>query len=220
MLVTRKAIFKYFTIVELLAVLAIVGILLAAALASFPMIFGKQDLVSSVRTLSSKVSTVRSYAVTQNRYVALLMPDMTTNTTSGTTDVAKYLFNYSRLCYVNYDTTTSTYNFDSWIDGQEWTKLANGVCAYIDSSSGYSISSVLNIKEIPSSTPYYSSAIIFQSNGSILTSNKVAIRVIPAVFNPGDSTYTPTVDAGMITQKRWSITINTFTGRAAYLYGQ
>ncbi len=220
MLATRKAIFKYFTIVELLAVLAIVGILLAASLASFPMIFGKQGMVSSVRTLSSKVSTARSCAVTQNRYVALLMPDVTTNTTSGTSDVAKYLFNYSRLCYVTYDTTTSTYNFDSWIDGQEWTKLANGVCAYIEPAAGYSIGSILNIKELPSSPAYYSSAIIFQTNGSILTANSVAIRVIPAVFNPGDANYTPTVDAGMIIQKRWSITINTFTGRAAYLYGQ
>jgi type II secretory pathway pseudopilin PulG len=218
-LATRKTIFKNYTIVELLMVLAIMGILLAASLKGFPMLFGKQGLVGSVRTLSSKVSMARSYAVTQNRYVALLVPDKTANT-SGT-DVAKYIYNYSRPCIVNYNTASSTYDFDSWIDGQEWTQLANGVCAYIEPASGYSINKVVNIQEIPFSSPNYnSSAIIFQNNGSLLTSNNAAIRVIPAVFTPSDANYTLTVDANIITQKRWNIMINPFTGKTKYLYGK
>ncbi len=203
--------------VEILVVVAIIGILLAASLKGFPMIFGKQGLVGSVRTLSGKVSMARSYAVTQNRYVALLIPDISANTTAGNSDVARYLFRYSRLCYVTY---TTTYNFESWIDGQEWTQLSNGVCAYIEPASGYSINSVINIKEIPSSTAYQSSAIIFQNNGSILTSDKLAVRVIPAVFTVGDASYNPTVDAGIIAQKRWNIMINPFTGKASYFYGK
>ncbi len=218
MLAKRKIIFKFFTIVELLAVLAIMGILLAASLAGLPMLFGKQGLVGSVRTISSKVSMARSYAVTQNRYVALLIPDKTGNT-SGT-DVAQYVYNYSRLCYVTYDTTTSTYVFDSWIDGQEWSRLANGACAYIDHDTGYSINSVTSIKEIPTSGAYASSAVIFQNNGSILTSDKVAIRVIPAVYTTADSNYTLTVEGTLIAQKRWNVMINPFTGKATYLYGK
>ena len=219
MLAKRKIIFKFFTIVELLAVLAIFGILLAASLAGLPMLFGKQGLVGSVRTLSSKVSMARSYAVTQNRYVALLIPDKTGNTSGTGTDVAQYVYNYSRLCYVNY--VSPNYVFDSWIDGQEWSRLANGACAYIEPGAGYSINSVISIKEIPTSgTTYYSSAVIFQNNGSLLTANNAAIRVIPAVYTTADSNYTLTVEGTLIAQKRWNVMINPFTGKATYLYGK
>jgi hypothetical protein len=120
---------------------------------------------------------------------------------------------------VNY--VAPNYVFESWIDGQEWTQLSNGVCAYIEPGGGYSINSVVSIKELPSSAgTYFSSAIIFQNNGSILTSGKVAIRVIPAVYTTADSNYKLTVEGTMIAQKRWNVMINPFTGKATYLYGK
>ena len=227
---TRKTIFKNFTIVELLVVLAIMGILLAASLKAFPMMFGKQGLAGSVRTLSSKVSMARSYAVTQNRYVALLMPDRTANT-AGTL-ITPYIYNFARLCYVD-----SNNRFDGWIDGEDWYPLANGVCAYIESPvtqpaplppppspppssiGSYTIQRVVNI--IPTSVPDNTcSALVFQGNGSLLNSGNVVIRVNSALYDRDAGNLSFTDKGGTIEQKRWNIVINSFTGRAAYLYGK
>ena len=201
--------------VEILVVVAIIGILLAASLKGFPMIFGKQGLVGSVRTLSGKVSMARSYAVTQNYDVALLLPDNTGNTTASPGVLDQYKFNHTRLCYVYFD--DPDYKFANWIDGQEWTPMANSTCAYIETvTAGFSYNSVINVDL---NTACKSSAIIFQNNGSLLTSDHAAIRVIPAV-KTGVAAYTPIVNAAELPKKRWNIMISAFTGKVQYLYGK
>ncbi|MFA6099244.1 MAG: GspH/FimT family pseudopilin [Patescibacteria group bacterium] len=218
----RKTIFKNFTIVELLLVLAIMGILLAASLAAFPAMFGKQGLVGSVRTLSSKVSMARSYAVTQNRNVALLLPDKTANTSGAGTNIANYVYNYTRLCYVD-----SNNNFDGWIDGEEWYLFANGVCAYIESPAAQAAPlpappaggtyTVQRVTALPGGE--FSSAVIFQNNGSLLNSGNVVIRVNSAFYDKNTTVLSFNVKGGTIEQKRWNIVITPFTGKAKYLYG-
>lgn len=234
MLAKRKIIFNIFTIVELLAVLAIFGILLAASLKGFPMLFGKQGLVGSVRTLSSKVSMARSYAVTQNRNVALLIPDLSrdgggTLYTNGAA-ITPYIYNYSRLCYVD-----SNNKFEGWIDGEDWYPLANGVCAYIESPvtqaaalklppppipvSNYTIQKVINI--LPISMPDNTcSAVVFQSNGTLMNAGSAVIRVNSAFYDKDNGSFSFNVKGGTIQQKRWNVMINPFTGKATYLYGK
>ncbi len=233
MLAARKIIFKYYTMVEILVVVAIIGILLAASLKSFPMLFGKQGLVGSVRTLSSKVSMARSYAVTQNRNVALLIPDLSKDSggvlyTSGA-PITPYIYNYSRLCYVD-----SNNKFEAWIDGEDWSPLANGVCAYIESPvtqaaalklppppipvSNYTIQKVINI--LPISMPDNTcSAVVFQSNGTLMNAGNVVIRVNSAFYDKDTGSFSFNVKGGTIQQKRWNIKVNSFTGKVQYLYG-
>lgn len=231
MLAKRKITFKIFTIVELLAVLAIFGILLAASLKSFPMLFGKQGLVGSVRTLSSKVSMARSYAVTQNRNVALLIPDLSKDSggvlyTSGA-PITPYIYNYSRLCYVD-----SNNKFEAWIDGEDWSPLANGVCAYIESPvtqaaalklppppvpvSNYTVQKITDIDSLAANT---CSAVVFQSNGTLMNAGNVVIRVNSAFYDKDTGSFSFNVKGGTIQQKRWNIKVNSFTGKVQYLYG-
>ena len=210
--------------VELLVVVSIIGILLAASLSSFPMLFGKQGLVGSVRTLSSKVSMTRSYAVTQGRHVALLIPDKTANTAHNNAELKPYIYSYTRLCYVD-----SSNKFDGWIEGEEWSQLANGTCAYIESpdtqsaplppppSTNYTVQKVTDVNAAAGAD---CSALIFQSNGSLINSGNVVIRVNPALYNKETQVLTFNIKGGTIEQKRWNIVIAPFTGKATYLYGK
>lgn len=235
MLAARKITFKYYTMVEILAVVAIIGILLAASLKGFPMIFGKQGLTGSVRTLSSRVSMARSYAVTQNRNVALLIPDLSKDSggvlyTAGAT-ITPYIYNYSRLCYVD-----SNNKFDGWIDGEDWYPLANGVCAYIESPVTQaaplpppppsppfpppaSVYTVQKITDIDSAVGNTCSAVVFQSNGTLMNAGNVVIRVNSAFYDNKTGSFSFNVKGGTIQQKRWNIKINSFTGKVQYLYG-
>lgn len=216
--------------VELLVVVSIVGILLAAALSSFPGLFGKQGLVGSVRALSTKVSMARSYAVTQNRHVALLIPDKTANTSYLNAYLKPYIYSYDRLCYVDVNN-----NFESWIEGEEWTQLANGTCAYIEapspplppaplppppspSSLNYTVQQVTNVNAAMSGINC--SAVIFQSNGALQNGGDVVIRVNPALYDIENQVLTFNIKGGTIVQKRWNIVIAPFTGKVQYLYGK
>jgi prepilin-type N-terminal cleavage/methylation domain-containing protein len=204
---TCKTFTKNYTMVELLVVVSIIGILLAASLSSFPMLFGKQGLVGSVRTLSSKVSMTRSYAVTQGRHVALLIPDKTANTTYNNAELKPYIYSYTRLCYVD-----SSNKFDGWIEGEEWSQFANGTCASIESPQ--------KVTDVNAVVGADCSALIFQSNGSLINSGNVVIRVNPALYNKETQVLTFNIKGGTIEQKRWNIVIAPFTGKATYLYGK
>jgi len=223
--------------VELLVVVSIVGILLAAALSSFPGLFGKQGLVGSVRALSAKVSMAKSYAVTQNRHVALLLPDKalqpdSTPITSFTDTYLKpYIYCYTRLCYVD-----ANNKFESWIEGEEWTQFANGTCAYIEApnvqaaplppppsptSFSYTVQQITDIPPTPATTPVFTcSALVFQSNGTLQNAGDVVIRVNPALYNKETQVLTFNIKGGTIQQKRWNIVIAPFTGKVQYLYGK
>lgn len=210
--------------VELLVVVTIVGILIAASLSSFPMLFGKQGVIGSVRNISSKVSMARSYAVTQSRHVALLIPDKTSNTSHTNAELKPYIYSYTRLCYVDSDN-----KFDGWIEGEEWSRLAKGTCAYIESpvtqsaplppppSTNYTVQKVTDINAL---SGVNCSALVFQSNGTLVNSGNVVIRVNQAFYDQETQNLTFNVRGGTIEQKRWNIAINSFTGKVQYLYGK
>ena len=72
----RKEIIRHhYTIVELLVVLVIAGLLTGMTVSGIKGALARQGATAAVRTLANKISLAQSFAVSKNRYVALLVPD-------------------------------------------------------------------------------------------------------------------------------------------------
>lgn len=214
-----------FTIIEILMVLLIAGILLAVSIRGLTGLTKGQGAAGAVRTISSKLSMARSYAVVKNRYVAILMPNDNTLTPSPdftanyitdnftAVDALKnYFYTQMRLCYVNYDVSdpnNKKYVFDDWIDGSEWYELPDGTCAYIIANP----IKVLNIT-IDGTPNLNAPAVIFRPSGLLAGSSEVTLKVFMATYNPlaNALVYQRKSGAGL----GWDITINQFSGRVSY----
>jgi len=224
MLAKRKIIFKFFTIVELLVVILVVGILLGISTAGINGMLKRQGASGAVRSISSKLALCRSYATVKNSYVALLLPN-DNPTPPGNPSVGKYntgfttndslkqfLYTKNRICLVVPSVNnTGDYTFDSWIDGNEWEDLPSGTCAYI---SVHPVRvDTLTVNTIPSMT---SSAVVFKPNGMLADSSSVVIKAFMA-------RYVITASGGILAYETksgennaWEISINPFTGKASY----
>ena len=214
-----------FTIIEILMVLLITGILLAISIRGLTGIIKGQGASGAVRTISSKLSMARSYAVVKNSYVAMLLPNdnnltpvwpYTEENNSSvifTTEAFKnYFYTKMRLCYVKYDTSDPSnkkYVFEDWIDGSEWYELPEGTCAYINANP----IKVLNIN-IGGVSNFNAPAVIFRPSGLLAGNDEVALKVFLATYNP--------ISSALVYQKKskaglgWDITINQFSGRVSY----
>ena len=228
MLAARKIIFKYYTMVEILVVLTVVGILLGISTAGINGMLKRQGASGAVRSISSKISLARSYATVKNAYVALLLPN-DNPTPPGDPSVGKYntgfsindslkhfLYAQNRLCLVTPSViNTGDYTFDSWIDGNEWDNLPSGTCAYISANPVRVDSLTINAGGTDY-TSRTSSAIVFKPNGMLANGSSVLIKVFMA-------RYILTVSGGNLVyetksgqNKAWEISINPFTGKASY----
>ena len=63
MIAANKTYCNFYTIIELLVVLVIVGIIFGVSMAGLTRMAGRQGESGAVRTLSSQLSLARSYAV-------------------------------------------------------------------------------------------------------------------------------------------------------------
>jgi Tfp pilus assembly protein FimT len=71
----KQLIRHQYTVVELLVVLVIAGLLTGLTVSGLRGALARQGAAGAVRTLSTKISLTQSFAVSKNRYVALLLPD-------------------------------------------------------------------------------------------------------------------------------------------------
>ena len=215
-----------FTLIEILVVLLIAGILISISVRGLTALTQGEGMNGAVRTISSKLSLARSYAVVKNRYIAMLMPNDNTLTPSPAftanyiTDnftavdaLKNYFYTQMRLCYVNYDTSDPSnkkYVFDDWIDGEDWYKLPEGACAYINANP----IKVLNIT-IDGTSNLNAPAVIFRPSGLPAGSDEVTLKVFMATYNPiaNALVYQRKSGAGL----GWDITINQFSGRVDYV---
>ncbi|MDD5728562.1 MAG: hypothetical protein PHV59_08370 [Victivallales bacterium] len=233
----RKIIRHHYTIVELLVVLAVVGILTGITVSGIQGALGRQGAAAAVRTLGNKISLTRSFAVSRNRYVALLLPDSTSlnsrldgasashnpiasGNTGGFDD--SYLFTKTRLCYVTKDTSVSpnVYNFDRWVEGYEWQELPSKTVAFIVSESTTpEDSNSASVLKIDADSSKKSSAVIFKPAGALVDARDVIIRVYRAAFLP-EVTSSNFIWQGKETPSQgWKIGINGFTGRTKFCLG-
>ncbi len=116
-----KRICRY-TLVELLVVVAIAAVILGVATPAFSVMMKGGAMTSSTRELAAKIKAARSYAVTNNSYVAVVFP--TEKDWSGirlSMNSCVY-----RPCLV-YRDANGDWFFDTWIDGEQWSVLNKGI---------------------------------------------------------------------------------------------
>jgi Tfp pilus assembly protein FimT len=227
----KKLIVHHYTIIELVAVLAIMGILTAVTLAGINGVLARQGATGAIRTLATKISLAQSFAVSKNRYVALLMPDddSVTVTNSFTPNYSisnyttisdnTYYFTKSRMCYVTKATSggTSTYTWDSWIEGYQWGVLPSKTVAFI-TDQGID-STAVQVLSVPAPTSGSCTALIFKPSGALVNASQVIIRAFRAAYLPDKSTTNFYWQGKETANKGWKIIINGFTGRSSYSLG-
>ena len=174
MAIGKKRIIKHqYTIIELLVVLVIVGLLTGITMSGINGALARQGATGAVRTLATKISLAQSFAVSKNRYVALLVPDrddvnnadlnnptkpddeyvVEVNNT-GVWNNESFYFTKNRLCYVTKDSSgdPTVYKFDRWVEGYEWQKLPSKTIAFITQESKVDNSEPAQVEEVPDPT--------------------------------------------------------------------
>ncbi|MDD3119436.1 MAG: prepilin-type N-terminal cleavage/methylation domain-containing protein, partial [Victivallales bacterium] len=99
-----------YTLIEILAVLAIAGILLGMALPAFEKLTKSNRVDAASTAIGSAISLARAQAIGNRRYVAEVIPATTAN---GNADLQPYIYKGYRLCFVNH--TGNNYVFDAWL---------------------------------------------------------------------------------------------------------
>jgi prepilin-type N-terminal cleavage/methylation domain-containing protein len=204
-----------FTLIELLLVLAVMGILMGVGVSGLSKLRTGAGVTGTVRNLSSQLSLARSYAVSQNRFVALLLPDKniagvpsskTSGFTSSDEDKLK-LFHKSRLCFVSYF-SAGIYKFDSWIDDNSWIKWDAGIAVFAETNTVQ----VININGVSGKK---STAIVFANSGALISDDEPKLKVFRANYNFDKNSFIYSAK-GEDEDSGWELTINPFTGRTSY----
>ena len=107
-----------FTLIELLTVLGIASVVMALALPAFTRMVSGNKVDEMSGRLKLGLEQAQSIAATENRYVALLLPNGSDSDVTDAEARRNRLGGY-RPAFVN-RTTTTTYTFDRWVDGHVW----------------------------------------------------------------------------------------------------
>lgn len=121
----------------MLVVIAIIGIMMFIGLPSFEKLLTGSGVELTARNMTSKLGMTRNYAISNRKYVALLMP------TSGLPD--QYCYGATRMCIVKsagtYDSGSlvTKYTFQQWVQGESWDFLNVGSSiVHLDNTPGFS----------------------------------------------------------------------------------
>jgi len=244
----KRIIRHQYTIIELLVVLVIAGLLTGMSLSGLKGALARQGATGAVRTLATKISLAQSFAVSKNRYVALLVPDydqvninptVETYAISDKTDTTKFITAYSscfvknRLCYITKDTSVSpaVYKFDRWVDGYEWQTLPKKTVAFISEQGADS--TPIQVTDVPDPTDpsdppdptkiVDATALIFKPSGALVNASQVIVRIFRAAYVPyqevGVSEKVFYWQGTEDENKGWKIVISGFTGRSRFYLG-
>jgi type II secretory pathway pseudopilin PulG len=213
---------KNFTLVEILAVMALMAILLFIALPAFEKLVKGGGVDIAARNLSGKLGVARGYAINSRQYVAVLMPDANLPN--------DYLFRSYRLCVVS-TTTPNVFNFSRWIPSENWGFLPTGAAinhinnnvhpagsssdwakfplVYTFASEGIN---GVKLPEIPgyALVPGNVRAIIFRPNGKIAGASGARYVAV------SESTYSGTTLLSTNPNNWIDIKIDEYTGRVNY----
>lgn len=194
---------------EMLAVLAIMGIMMAITVASIGGIGHGRKLAAAARQVGGKLNMARAYAVAKREYVAVLLPDTSINFTGNNTLKDEYSGKAkNRACIVRSDNT-----FKKWIDGNIWQEIPSGTFLSIDSGS-------LNITNLPDDLDSDSTctvscpAVVFKPSGAA-TQDSIRVRCFEGVYNKDSHLVrASSTEGGSV--KGWYVDVNGFTGRISY----
>ena len=197
-----------FSLIELLTVMAISIILMAIAIPAFNTLTKGQKVETAARTIGSQLKAVRSYAITNRQYAALIIP--TTESLPS-----EYLYMSYRACIVD-----SSNVFQSWISGEKWEFMPTGTAILeIDNSSDLdtvkNFGSAQDIDDVDFSSIGGVAAadtvkgIVFAPTGKCIgaTASGIFISVGDAI----------SLESGMSkTKNEINININLYSGRVSY----
>jgi prepilin-type N-terminal cleavage/methylation domain-containing protein len=231
-----------FTLVELMVVLIIIGILMAALAPAFNRLMTGNAVGAAARMLSSQLSLARSEAVSQRKYIAVIMPGEKFKFKSPAADTNLYHYQSFRAAIVESSAGSNDFKFEKWVQGTTWTFLpvgaviaeakdkANGL-DQADPDSPRPINNPDNwdidgtayhkIKDFPDVDGEYVRAIVFKPNGRC--HSKLYLTIMEGVVLP------PTAPPGIVTILGNSIEranksnikvmeINAFTGQIRHLF--
>ncbi len=189
---------KYFTLVEILAVIVIMGIIMAIALPSFIKISKGHATEESAKLIASSLKYVRSYAITNREYTALIFPE----NSEGLSE--EYTYKSYRSCIISVNGTT--YTFSRWIPDSEWHFLPKG--ASVDSIVNEDIIRSVVFTNAGGSSSADSRGIAFKRTGEALGSEKEVI-ITEKIYSEGE--YKAVNDANKV-----YVTVDQYTGRISY----
>lgn len=203
----------FFSLIELLAVIVIALILMGIVVPAFLDITKGQSVDLATREIGSKLKAVRTYAISQRQYTALVF------ITNQAVTSDRYSYKSYRACTVEPDTDGITWRWKQpWISDEKWDFLPTGViirsistslsaiAGSFESGVSNTVTSVedSNVLSSTSSLP----AIIFKPTGEI-EGSRIYVTVGEGFFSNGSLNTQNTADNAMIT-------LDQFTGRISY----
>lgn len=214
-----------YTLVEILVVIAIVGILLGISIPAFDKITKGNRVHNAAASIGSAVSLARSQAVSNRRYVAMILP---LDTADGKPELQQYLYKSFRLCYLTFNGTD--YTFENWLPGSKWISLPDGtVISEVDATdtagtigiNSANYNKLLEIKALKPVTATYPSltycAIVFNPFGGTVN-DTLYVKVTEGIFTGNVLTkkILTSKDATDKPLNYFAVKINKFTGKASY----
>lgn len=246
----RKRQFKHrpYTMVEILLVLAISLLLVGLGSSAISAMTGKRGLNGAAMIVSSQVNLARSVAVSQNRYVALLIPEPFSGKTTADGAFYPFFCNRMRLCFVKKTTTAGEFEFDGWIEGYDWVQLPARTCAHTvfeqdyatlsGSRTSYNVDLIKAVQVFSSGTKNCG-GIVFAPTGRLASYGAAMIQIYTALPNAYSNGKPDMRDLGVkssdtiqgsnsstrltstrLPYRRWCISINNLTGRTEVTYAQ
>jgi Tfp pilus assembly protein FimT len=237
----RKTHITNYTMVELLLVIAVMGILLAVGVGGLNRVIRGTGATGGIRSVGNKLTLARTFSISSNQKVAVVFPGIvqvpTTIDSSGyiTTILAndtltkKYFFRSFRSCVVELDTsvTPNRYNFVRWSKGGEWSFMPSGTCANFasgDPGKVYIDTTEASLFDSAQSAALSLPAIVFSPAGSIdpsMSTGEMQFVVFEDVYNLSAGRFMinnidPSHATDNTVNKGWRITINQFTGAITY----
>lgn len=196
-----------FSLIELISVIAIMVIIMAITLPAFLTMTKGQSVELAAREIGSKLKAVRSYAITNRKYTALVF------VTNQAVLSPNYPYKSYRACIVN-----SSNVFQSWVPDEKWEFFPSGTIIQdiSNTTAGYNgggfggaanITSVSDAKVFSASTTT-DSGIIFKSTGNVVGAD--AYLVI------GEGEYTNGAMNRHNTADSAIVHVDNYTGRVSY----
>lgn len=161
----KRAVRKFYTLVEIMTVIVIAAILFGIGIPAFTTMIQGSNMTVAIRQLSAKIQAARAYAVTNRCKVAVLLPEVVEN--SGGTKKDDCCCSAYRVCVVD-----SANAFQEWIEDENWKTLPNGI--YRENVSNTN-SVTVDATDIGGKNTGYP-ALIFDSKGQLANSSVITLR--------------------------------------------
>ena len=114
-----------FTLIELLVVMLLMGFLITLMLPGFNRMISGNKVDQMASNLKLALEQAQSHAITSRRYVALVLPSNSSDS-SWTDEEKRHCFGGYRMAYVKNSGSTATWKFQNWVPDSIWKNAPDG----------------------------------------------------------------------------------------------